>query len=769
MRARIVIVALVGLIASACSKTDSGGTAPTGGMQPPTKRPTGSGGSSGSGGAPTDDPTVDAAMPPPEPDGAAAPSVDAPGGNPTTPDSLATMPPATPGACVNLPRPAEPVRVTEPFPQLPAFTHPTLATQAPGQPEFWYVGEQVGRLLRFPNRADASAATAVLDLSSRTDSDSDAGLLGLAFHPDFVNNGEVYVSYVHRGTQPLSRLSRFKSADKGATFDLNSEQVLIEIPQPDPEKIHLNCDIHFGTDGYLWVGFGDGGVGEDDRGFAQNLGNINGKILRLDVNKTGPGGLPYAIPADNPFVGRAGARGEVWAVGFRNPWRWRFDPTGKAVFVGDIGADKREEITRLEAGGNAGWKYFEGTICREPPCPATGLQAPVVEYPHAEGGAIVTGPVYRGQKAPSLRDRLVYGDYMSGNVWALPADRGPNPELIASTGLQVVSFGEPLDEELILVDWAGGRLHQIVATPSGTAGLPTLLSQTGCLAGAATAAATLVPYDVNAPLWSDGASKRRWMSLPPGGKIEIAADGDFNFPTGTTLVKEFSVGATKVETRLFIRHDDGWAGYSYGWNNEQTDAVLLGLSSKPSAKTVAAASWTHPSRAHCLQCHKPEAGYTLGLEIAQLNRNFAYPEGVANQLTHLQQAGLLAAPLSGAPADLPALTPPDGNGPLAARARSYLHGNCAGCHRPNGEYPDSPDLRFTTSLGQSRLCNVKAIQFDIDGATTRVSPGRPNESELLRLMRGMDGIRMPIVGTTQADPQGTALIESWIASLKGCN
>jgi mono/diheme cytochrome c family protein len=281
---------------------------------------------------------------------------------------------------------------------------------------------------------------------------------------------------------------------------------------------------------------------------------------------------------------------------------------------------------------------------------------------------------------------VIYGDFVSGNVWALPADRSPQPEVVLATQLALVSFGEALDEELYLVDYDGGLIHK-VAPGEGGAALPTQLSNTGCLDKAA-ATPHLIPYDVNAPLWSDGASKRRWMALPAGAKITVAADGDFQFPNGSTLVKEFSVGNTRTETRLFVRHADGaWVGYSYAWNPEQTDATLVGLTSAPLPKTVAGATWHHPSRSHCMACHTPEAGYTLGLEVAQLNRMFNYPDGPRNQLAHLQQAGLLAAPLAGAPESLPALPAPDGGGAIGPRARAYLHANCSSCHRPNRRFP----------------------------------------------------------------------------------
>ena len=674
--------------------------------------------------------------------------------------------PAPALACANLPRAADPYRLADPFPRLPAFEQPTAAVQAPGQPEFWYVTEQAGALKRFANRADVSAAQVALDLTDRVDSEGDAGILAITFHPQFTQNGQMFLSYAMKGSPLRSRLSRFTSTNGGASFDPGSEEVLIEIPQPDPEKIHLNCDMRFGTDGFLWAGFGDGGFDEDSRGEAQNLGSINGKILRIDVNRRS-GGLPYAIPADNPFVGRAGARGEVWALGFRNPWRWRFDPTEPGVlWAGELGSDRREEINKVVRGGNYGWNRLEGTLCLSPPCATAGLTAPHVEYKHAEGKSVTAGPVYRGQQLAGLRDRLVYGDFVSGHVWALPADRSPRPEVILSTQLAIVSFGEALDDELILVDYDGGRLHKVVAASAGAV-LPTQLSQTGCLErGAATP--YLVPYDVNSPLWSDGASKRRWMALPPAGKITVAPDGDFEFPNGSTLVKEFSVGSTRTETRLFVRHDDGgWTGYSYAWNAEQTEATLLGLASAPLARTVGAAGWTHPTRYQCMACHTKEAGYSLGLEVAQLNRTYNYPTGQRNQLSHLLQAGLLAS-LPGAPEGLPVLPPPDGASPIGPRARSYLHTNCSSCHRPNLRFPDGIDLRYTTSLRDTRTCGVEAVYGGFEGATRRVVPGQPNASVLPRFMRSTDEFRMPLVGTTQVDQAGVAVIEGWISSLASC-
>ena len=678
-------------------------------------------------------------------------------------------------ACTGLPRPRQPYQLVDAFAKLPDFSVPTAALQAPGQPERWYVAEQGGRLVRFDNRADVGAVTVSLDLSARIEAQKDAGLLGVAFHPGFAQNGEVFLSYTVRGNPMQSRLSRFVSHDGGASFDLASEQILIEIPQPDLEMSHVNGDIHFGADGYLWVAFGDGAFGNDTRNEAQNPNTLNGKILRIDVNHRGPAGEPYAIPPDNPFVGKANARGEVWALGFRNPWRWRFDPSAPdVIWVGDVGGDKREEIDRVVKGGNYGWNPLEGSLCATQPCSPAGLLPPVVEYPHEEGKCVIGGPVYRGQRIPALRDRYVYADFFYGQVWALPPDAGrlsaPQPELLLETGLQISSFGEALDGELWLLEHETGRLYQLVATAAGPEIFPATLAQTGCFTPAGQPSAGLEPYDVNAALWSDGASKRRWMMLPAGAKIAIGNDGDFDFPANTTLVKEFSLGETRVETRLFVRHaDGGWAGYSYAWNPEQTEAALLPATSVPVRKTFGAATWSYPTRGQCMFCHTPQAGFSLGPEVAQLNRWFTYPDGsTANQLVHMQKAGLLAAPLPGEPSALPALSPPGGTAALDLRARSYLHANCSGCHRPGTRGSPDFDLRFSTGLANTRLCNVNAEWGDFDGAELRLSPGQPDKSVMARAMRATTSPRMPIIGPTLVDAAGVALIESWIGSLTGC-
>jgi uncharacterized repeat protein (TIGR03806 family) len=671
--------------------------------------------------------------------------------------------------CSGLPRPTERYRLVDPFPRLPPFVGPVAAYQPVGDSQWWYVIEQRGLVKRFPNRPDAETATTVLDLSGQVDAEFDAGLLALAFHPRFASNGQVFVAYtLPQATGVLSRLARFRSRDGGATLEAAGE-VILDLPQPGPEKEHLTCDMHFGPDGYLYLAFGDGGLEEDDTGLAaQNLMELPGKFLRIDVDRTGPAGQPYAVPPDNPFVGQA-ARPEIWALGFRNPWRWRFHPETGDIWAGDVGADTREEIDRVVKGGNYGWGLVEGTLCRRPPCVAAQpVIAPVLEYGHDEGKSVTAGLFYRGAALPTLTGRFLYADFVSGHVWALPANAAPSPELILDSQRAVVSFAEASDGEFLLVDHIGGRLHALGTAAGEADEFPRRLSQTGCFEGARLErpAPGLVPYEVNSPLWSDGGSKERWLALPAGGRITVLADGDFTFPPGTTLVKQFSLAGSRTETRLFVRHaDGGWAGYSYAWDEQQADAVLLPASSRPVERQVGQTTWHYPTRWQCLACHARDAGFALGLELSQLDRPQSGGDLPGrNQLAFMEALGLFTDKLPASPGALPA---PDGSAPLAERARSYLHGNCAGCHRPGEVTAGGIDLRYTTPLAETGAC-AESSPGGNDDDITPVLTGKPEKSLLLRLMRSTAERRMPPIGRTVIDAAGSQLVEEWIRTLTSC-
>ena len=615
------------------------------------------------------------------------------------------------------------------YPALANFANPLLMLQAPGNGSTWYVVEQPGRVLAFDNRTSVSTTRVFIDIVQRVRSGGEMGLLGMAFHPAFPSDPRVYLSYTHDSGGLLSRLSEFRTRDGGLTLDPASEVVLLSVPQPAAN--HNGGNIAFGPDGFLYIGFGDGGSGGDPWGSignGQNLLTTLGKILRIDIGGT-TGTVPYRIPAGNPYAGNAPCNAgsgtqscpEIYAYGFRNPWRWSFDRANGELWVGDVGQNSREEVDRVTNGANYGWRCFEGTAPYNSACGpnAASSRPPVAEYGRSAGQSITGGYVYRGTAIPALVGRYVFADFVTGRLWHIARDTPPTLDLTQApslaTGLSIASFAEGVDGELYVVNH-GGTLHRLRSGVTGGGTVATQLSATGCvLPGDATKPATgLVPYAPNAPFWSDGADKERYLGLPNGTTIAVDASGDFELPNGTVLMKHFRLAGRLVETRLFMRHTDGeWAGYTYEWNAQGNDATRV-----TGGKTVSVngQDWVFPSEAQCLACHTSAAGRALGLEIAQLNGALLYPQTgrVANQIVTLNSVQMFNPPVTAAPSALPALPDPSGGaGTLQERARAYLHTNCAQCHRPNGGTPTNLDLRYTTPLALTNACNVTPQAGDV--------------------------------------------------------
>lgn len=696
--------------------------------------------------------------------------------------------PANPTCVAPAPPPGtSPVRTQRAFPNL-SFAAPLGAFQPPGDASHVFVMERDGRVRRFPNRPDATAAdvTTALDIGSKVSTAGEGGLLGLAFHPRWPVTAELYASYTETGTggRPLrSVVARYRSTNGGVTFAAAGEERLLTLDQPFDN--HNGGGIGFGPDGFLYIAFGDGGSGGDPLNSGQRLNTNHGKFLRIDVDV--PAAQKYRIPADNPFAADAtpcnrdaptidapaGTRcAEIYAWGFRNPWRWSLDPVSGELWAGDVGQGAREEVDLVVRGGNYGWKIREGTACFSPAtnCPTAGLIDPVLEYPRSEGVSITGGFVYRGAAMPLLVGRFVYGDFHTGRIWALTPDAtgGYTGTLLEDTGFAIASFAQLADGEVYVLDVVSGQLHVLV--PAGAPQpdtFPRLLSQTGCFdpTNPREPVPAMIPYALNAPFWSDGAEKDRHFAIPDGTTIAVGPDGDFDFPVGTVVSKSFRLGGKLVETRLMMRHPDGtWAGYSYEWDEAETDATLL-----PAAKSrqVGNQTWYYPNRGQCMQCHTAAAGRTLGPEVAQLNRTARYPPGVTrHQLTVLEGLGYLAEPLTGA---LPRLRDPFGDGPLEARARAWLHSNCASCHRPGGVGRGESDWRFTQSLRDTKTCDVAPIAGDLGIANARlIAPGDPSRSIVSRRIHALDASRMPPVGSLVVDTQGAALIDAWVTSLTQC-
>jgi uncharacterized repeat protein (TIGR03806 family) len=667
------------------------------------------------------------------------------------------------------------------FPNL-NFDRALAMMQAPGDNARWFVVQQ-GGVVRQVNVA-AQTATDFIDITARVDfSQTEMGLLGMAFHPNFPSGDpRVFLSYTATVSgQIVSRISAFKTADGGQTLDPNSEQVILTLNQP--EGNHNGGNIVFGKDGFLYAGFGDGGGGGDVHGTignGQNLNTLLGKMLRIDVG--GSTATTYNIPTSNPYASNAKCTAtggsapcpEIYAYGFRNPWRFSFDKATDDLWVADVGQDAYEEIDRVVLGGNYGWRVREGAHCyNATSCTSAGMIDPVAEYMHPRGIATTGGFVYRGTQTTSLSGRYIFADF-NGLMLAWIPDQATAPlaptQLMASGSHTISSLGQGNDGELYVVDYNSGLYH--INFTAGTGGtVASNLADTGCVnpGNPTQAASGLIPYDINAPFWSDGAAKERWMALPNGQNITVESSGDWTLPNGSVLMKNFRVGNQLIETRLLMRHDDGiWAGYTYEWNDAQTAATrVLGGKTRTLANSQ---SWIYPSESQCLECHTNVAGNSLGLMTAQLNRSYQYASTgrTANQLDTLSGINVLSPKVISATAAALA-NPADTAASLTARARAYLQSNCAQCHQPGGPTPSEMDLRATASFAATKTCNVLPVEGDLGLSNARlIAPGNAASSVLIARIATRDAHAMPPLGSTLVDAAGVTLLTNWVNSLTGC-
>jgi glucose/arabinose dehydrogenase len=324
------------------------------------------------------------------------------------------------------------------FERVAEVEHPTAIVARDGA--VWMT-EQDGRVWRL----HGGSLTCVLDLRKRIASGGETGLLGLAPAPSFPRDPRVFVNYTVRLDGKLhTRVASYRWS--GAALDPASEVEVLSFRQPYAN--HNAGALAFGADGMLYVAVGDGGSGGDPHGYAQNRSEWLGSLLRIDVSRA-----PYAVPADNPFVGQAGVAPEIWAYGVRNPWGMHFD--GATMYFADVGQDAWEEVNRGVAGGNYGWNVREGNACyKASSCRSTGLVPPLAVYGHDRGQSVTGGNVYRGPSIPALDGRYVYADFVTGVFWALDTAGGA-PVLLGDTDLYPSAFGRDLDGGLLVGDYRG--------------------------------------------------------------------------------------------------------------------------------------------------------------------------------------------------------------------------------------------------------------------------------------------------------------------------
>lgn len=598
-------------------------------------------------------------------------------------------------------------------------------------------------LVRMRSAAGRSYALDTEGRLGRLDGDAAAAIgvggVGAASGTDFVvtksASGAVQ-AFVARwvaaaaGASTTFELLRFTSADGGLTFDLASMKLLLSSQggRPTGEAAALAL----GRDGLLFVALGDA---EPAPGGPPTL---LGSILRLDVS-----GDTYVVPPDNPFVTSAGDLAAVWVRGVHEPRGLDVDPETGDLWLTDFSA--RADTTYVH-------RIVRGSVTDARPM--LSLAAPERRVGFAGGH------VYRGKLVSALVGRYVYSA-LNGVLVAIDRFGPSGPAQASKVDLGVDGpIGRSDDGELVVAPARGGLLR--VVDGSLPAPTPTSLLATKCwdLTAPSGIPAGAIAYDVTTPLWSDGATKERFVVVPRGAKITARADGDLVFPVGTVAVKTFAVDGKRVETRLLVQHDlEDWTGYSYAWNEAGTDAELV--SGNREAKLPGGKSWYFPSNADCTACHTPAAGYTLGLEAKQL-------AGRGDALARLEAS--LDAPLDHAA--LGTLVPVDAPPPATAeaRARSYLHSNCSTCHREGsatGTVVDL-DLRSDTPLAKTGLCREpQAGDFGLTNARL-LAPGDPSRSVLLSRMRTLDERRMPKLASRLVDEAGVTAVESWITTLATC-
>ncbi|MFO7908115.1 MAG: PQQ-dependent sugar dehydrogenase [Planctomycetota bacterium] len=681
------------------------------------------------------------------------------------------------------PMPLEPERV---FPNL-SFERPLEFTFSPDGSDRIFVVEQRGVIHVFPNSNDVTQTKTFLDIRDVVSRQgNEEGLLGLAFHPDYATNGEFFVYY--STTPRASIVSRFRvSTDDADQADRDSEQQIMKIDQPYGN--HNGGCIRFGPDGYLYIGLGDGGAAHDPHGNGQNLQTLLGSILRIDVDNK-DAGKNYAIPEDNPFAGRKDARGETWAYGLRNVWRMQFDRVTGNLWAGDVGQNRYEEVNLIRRGGNYGWKIREGLHPFAPEAKQTGgpLIDPIAEYFHSEGMSVTGGQVYRGTKLPEYEGAYFYGDYVSGQVWIVCHDGTKVTEnrKVAQTGLSISAFGADSHGNMVLTAF-DGHLYRLrkrdVDLEAVRSAFPRRLSETGLLASTKKLALRpgAVPYNVNVPLWSDHADKERFIVLPEDAEIGFQEQATWRFPVGTVLVKHFflnldrenATDRRRLETRFFVHSPRGWKGYTYVWNDAQTDAELIddAVTRTYRVKTadgVTEQPWYFPSRADCMACHTETADFVLGLNTRQMNRSLDYDGKKANQITMLARLGLFNNSVRETAEALEKY--PDwrtDNQAMAALSRAYLDVNCAFCHSPGGIGGSRPDLRFHTPLNKTGLVGRRPSQGRVGPrGSVLLAPGAPRRSELLHRISTRGSRQMPPLATNLVDKKAVERLSEWILRQK---
>ena len=744
----------------------------------------------------------------------------------TAPFGIETRVPVTSSKVVGSPDPPLPFTAKRMYPDY-SPTYPILARAIPGTDQLIVISENKPWGVTVISRITDDPKMKTSDAVKLLETPGSGTVYDVCFHPKFTENHYLYVGWngehkEGKRKKKACRITRYTvKPGPPLTIDETSAVNIIEWESDG----HNGAAVCFGTDGMMYVTSGDGTSDSDTDEMGQNTESMMSKCFRLDVDRPAPGKM-YAVPKDNPYVNDKRFSPETWAYGFRNPWRITCDEKTGHIWVGQNGQDLWEQAYLVRKGENYGWSVTEGGHPFYPhrKTGPTPIVKPTIEHHHAEFRSLTGGVVLNGARYGDLEGAYLYGDYSTGRIWGMKHD-GTKPvwhKELAAPRIQITYFGTNTRGDLIICDHSPtGGLYTPEKTPPAPPGpnpFPRTISASGLFASVKDHAMApgVIPYSINAPFWSDGLLKSRFIALPGTERIEYKPSGSWNFPDKTVLVKSFAVEHGKekkwVETRFFTRQQGEWFGYTYKWNDAGTDAELVPAGGAD-ATLPNGQKWRYPSRTECMVCHSRAANYVLGVTTPQMNKTHDYGTCTDNQLNTLAHLRLLKGhdgydqardqiaahadkkKLTGKdkdeyltvngqqtgqrkPAATTALTPDVAKTPkladpynpkddLTARAKAWLHTNCANCHVEAGGGNAAMELGNDTPLDKMRLVDVKPIHTPLDIADARlVAPGQPERSVLLKRVTARGPNQMPPLATHKIDAAGAALLREWILSLK---
>ncbi|TAA47508.1 starch-binding protein [Corallincola spongiicola] len=689
------------------------------------------------------------------------------------------------------------------FPNLEGLFGAAVLVLHDGFNDLLYVVDKPGRVYAFPNREDVTQleVKTVLDIRGVVRDNHEQGLLGLAFDPDFANNGYFYVYYNYGlnddssdggvyGDAILERWTMDNPANPTAAIAGSKAEVL-RVPQFGPDHKGGMLQFH-PTEGYLYLSIGDGAYGhsatqsfpEDPRtnNSPQETDNLRGSIIRIEVLDIPEAGKYYRVPGDNPFVGDPNVLDEIWSYGHRNPWRWAFDTVAPyTLWETEVGQQGYEEVNIIQPGQNYGWPICEGVINRG----ALGgdgtsnldcnsdFVPPVGGFYHTGSSSIIGGFVYRGSNLPGLNGRFIFGDYNSKLIWSI-AEGEEKVVLSDAFPENIASFGTGLDGSDLFITTYGvefgdgsSRIYKAVDQNIEQAVVPAKLSQTGIFSDLAQRipVSGVVAYELNSDAWFDGSIVRHYMAIPNDQVIGFSDDGNWTFPVGTVLVKQIEVtidadGNTRpLNTAVLFKQEAGWEAANYKWNDSYTDADLVA-----EFETINVTEWVDGALVsrervirtgnECASCHVGNGSKEpLAMFTRQLNGDMQYPNMLDNQLRTLNFIGMFDQNISG-PASYPAyVDPADTSEDVNERAYTYMDTNCAHCHQSEGFM----DLRYETPIGAKNIVGVAT-----SGDLFRVDPFHP-ENSVVYVFQTTDGNRMP-KGSKYTNPLALSLFDQWISA-----